>query len=71
MSDLQPRPGSRMSRSARERRAFQLVVAGGLLGTFGVVGLLLAVFTSFGAGLPLLSLVLAVVCVALFRRTVG
>lgn len=71
MADLQRRSGSRVSRSARERRAFQLVVAGGALGIFGAVGLLLAIFTSFGAGLPLLALVLAAVCAVLFSRTVG
>lgn len=71
MSDLQRRSGTGMSRSQRERRAYQLVVAGGALGAFGVVGLVVAMFTGFGAGLPLLALVLAAVCGVLFKRTVS
>ena len=70
MSDIQRRVGSRPSRKQREQRAFRLVVAGGVLGVAGVVGLLLAIFTSFGAGLPILALVLAAVCIWLLRRTV-
>jgi hypothetical protein len=37
----------------------------------GVVGLVLAIVTSFGAGLPILALVLAAVCFWLLRRTIS
>jgi len=71
MSDLSRRPGSRMSRSARERRAYQLVVMGGVAATLFVVTVVLAIFTSMSAGVPLIWLVVAIACGLLFRRTVG
>jgi zinc transporter ZupT len=70
MSDLERRSGSRPSRRARERRAYNLVVAGGLLGVVAVVGAILAILTSFGWTIPVLAAVLAVVCALLFRRAV-
>jgi zinc transporter ZupT len=70
MSDLERRSGSRPSRRARERRAYNLVVAGGLLGVVAVVGAILAILTSFGWTIPVLAAVLAVLCALLFRRTV-
>ena len=70
MSDIERRRGSRPSRKQREQRAYRLVVAGGVLGLAGAVGLVLAIPTSFGAGLPILALVLAAVCFWLLRRTV-
>jgi hypothetical protein len=71
MSDLERRSGSRPSRRQREQRAFNLVVAGGVLGLVAVVTGLLALFTSFGWGIPILAAVLAVLCIVLFRRTVS
>jgi hypothetical protein len=71
MSNIEPRRGSRLSRKQREQRAFRLVMAASVLGLLGTVGLVLAILTSFGAGLPILALVLAVICVVLLRRTVG
>ena len=71
MSDLERRSGSRPSRRKREQRAFNLVVAGGVFGLVAVVTGLLALFTSFGWGIPILAAVLAVLCVVLFRRTVS
>ena len=71
MSDLQRRSGSRPSRRQREQRAFTLVMAGGVLGLVAVVTGLLALFTSFGWGIPILAAVLAVLCIVLFRRTVS
>ncbi len=71
MSNLERRSGNRVSRKDRERRAYQLVVAGGTFGVVAAVGLVLAFVGIIGAGLPLLSAVLAVVCFVLFRRTVG
>jgi len=71
MSDLERRSGSRPSRRRREQRAFTLVVAGGVFGLVAVVTALLALFTSFGWGIPILAAVLAVLCIVLFRRTVS
>ena len=60
-----------MNRSQREKRAYQLVVAGGVSATVAVVGLVLAIFTSFGAGLPIIAAIVAAVCFVMFRRLVG
>lgn len=71
MSDLSRRPGSGLSRNARERRAFQLVVAGGLAGAVAVVTFILAVVGIGGFGVPVLAALIGVICVLLFRRTLG
>jgi hypothetical protein len=71
MSDLSRRPGSGVSRSARERRAFQLVVAGGVAGVVAVVTFILAIVGVGGFGIPVLAALVAALCVILFRRTVG
>ena len=71
MSDLSRRPGSGLSRSARERRAFQLVVAGGVAGLVAVVTFILAIAGIGGFGIPVLAALVAALCVILFRRTVG
>jgi hypothetical protein len=71
MSDIERRRGSRPSRKQREQRAFRLLVAGGTLGLAGTVGLVLAIFTSFGAGWPIIALILAAIFGWLFRRTVS
>jgi hypothetical protein len=70
MSELERR-GSRLPRRARERRAFQLVMVGGAAGLVAVVGLLLAILDVIGLGLPIVAAIVAVVCLVLFRRTVG
>jgi hypothetical protein len=70
MSDLERRSGSQMSRRRREQRAYNLVMAGGVFGVIFVVTGLLALFTSFGWGIPILAAILAVLCVVMFRRTV-
>jgi hypothetical protein len=70
MSDLERRSGSRPSRRRREQRAYTLVMAGGVFGLVAVVTGLLALFTSFGWGIPVLAAILAVVCILLFRRAV-
>ena len=69
MSDIERRGGSRLSRKQREQRAYRLVLATGAFGLIGVAGLLLAIFTSFGAGWPVLSLIVAAICFMLLRRT--
>jgi hypothetical protein len=63
--------GSYTPRRARERRAYQLVVVGGVAGVVGVVGLVLAAFSVVGAGWPIIALVVAAICAVLFRRQVG
>jgi hypothetical protein len=70
MSDLERRSGSRPSRQQREKRAYNLVVAGGVLGLVFVVGTLLAIFGVIGWSVPILAAILAVVCALLFRRAV-
>ncbi len=70
MSDLQKR-GSYTPRQVRERRAYRLAVGGGVAGVVGIVGLVLAVAGVIGATLPILVLLVAALCVFLFRRVVA
>jgi hypothetical protein len=67
---LSPR-GSHTPRRQREQRAYTLVLTGGIAGAVAVVGLVLALVGVIGLGLPLLAAIVAVVCLLLFRRTVG
>ena len=68
---LTPSSGGPPSRRGRERRAYQLVLAGSAAGTVAVVGFLLALFDVIGFGIPFIAAVIAVICLLLFRRTVG
>jgi hypothetical protein len=68
---LTPSSGGPPSRRGRERRAYQLVLAGSAAGTVAVVGFVLALFDVIGFGIPFIAAIVAVVCVLLFRRTVG
>ena len=68
---LSPSSGGPPSRRSRERRAYQLVLAGSAAGTIAVVGFVLALFDVIGFGIPFLALVVAVICIWLFRRTVN
>jgi hypothetical protein len=70
VSNLEKR-GSYTPRRAREQRAYRLVVAGGVAGAIGVVGLVLAAVGAVGAGVPVIALVVAVICIMLFRRMAG
>jgi hypothetical protein len=70
MADLQKR-GSYTPRRSRERRAYQLVVAGGVAGTVGVVGLVLAIAGVVGAGLPIIALIVAAICAWAFSRAIA
>ncbi len=70
MNGLQKR-GNYTPRRIRERRAYQLVIAGGVAAVVGVVGLGLAIVGAIGATLPILALVVAAICVFLFRRAVS
>ena len=58
-------------RRAREKRAYQLVVLGGVAGLVGVVGIVLAAIGTVGAGIPIVALIVAALCVVMFRRMVG
>ena len=71
MNDLTPSGGGRVSRSTRERRAYRLVLAGGTAGVVAVVSFVLAVAGVIGYGLFLISVIVAVVCGFLFRRSVS
>jgi ABC-type antimicrobial peptide transport system permease subunit len=71
MSDLTPRPRSGLSRNQRERRAYQLVVVGGVAGVIAVVTFVLALASVMSFGPFVLALIVAVLCAWLFRRTVS
>ncbi len=71
MANLERSRGTRMTRSQRERRAYQLTLASGALAVVAVVGLVLALVNVIGAGLPIVAAILAVVSFVLLRRTLG
>ena len=68
---LTPSSGGPPSRRSRERRAYQLAVAGGAAGLVAAVGFVLAIVDVMGFGIPFIAAIVAVVCLLLFRRTVG
>jgi hypothetical protein len=68
---LSPSSGGPPSRRGRERRAYQLVLAGSAAGTIAVVGFVLAIVGVMGFGIPFIAAIVALVCAVLFRRTVG
>jgi hypothetical protein len=68
---LSPSSGGPPSRRGRERRAYQLVLAGSAAGTIAVVGFVLALFDVIGFGIPFIAAVVALVCAVLFRRTIS
>jgi hypothetical protein len=68
---LSPSSGGPPSRRGRERRAYQLVLAGSAAGTIAVVGFVLALFDVIGFGTPFIAAVVALVCAVLFRRTIS
>ncbi len=70
MANLEKR-GGYTPRRVREQRAYRLLVAGGVAGTVGVVGLVLAVVGVIEATGPVVALILAAICAVLFRRNVG
>ena len=70
MADIQKR-GSYTPRRVRERRAYQLVMTGGVAGAVFVVSLVLSIAGVIGATLPVISLIVAIICLAMFRRTVS
>jgi uncharacterized membrane protein YgaE (UPF0421/DUF939 family) len=68
---LTPSSGGPPSRRGRERRAYQLVLAGSTAMTIAVVGFVLALFDVIGFGIPFIAAIVAVVCALIFRRTVS
>jgi hypothetical protein len=71
MGDLAPRSGGPPSRRSREQRAYRLAVTGGVAGLVAVVGVVLAAIDVIGWTLPVLAVVVAVICLFLFRRIVA
>ncbi len=71
MSDLTRRPGSGMSRGARERRAYQLVLVGGGASVVALVTFVLAIVGVMGFGIPVLALIVALLCLVMLRRMVA
>jgi hypothetical protein len=70
MSNLSRRGGSNVSRSSRERRAFQLVTIGGGAAVVAVIALVLSIAGVIGSGLFVIALIVAVVCGLMFRGMV-
>ncbi len=70
MSDIERRGGSRLTREQRVDRAYKLVLASGAFGLIGVAGIILSFVGIMGAGWPILSLIIAAICIMLLRRTV-
>ena len=70
MNELEKR-GSYTPRRVREKRAYQSLVAGGVAGGVGVVGIVLAITGVVGAGLPIIALIVAALCALNFMRIVG
>jgi hypothetical protein len=66
VADIQKR-GGYQPRRQREQRAYRLVVTGSVAGIVGVVGLVLAVVGAIGYGIPIIALIVAAICVAMFR----
>jgi hypothetical protein len=56
-----------MSRNARERRAYQLVMTAGVAGVVGAVTLVLAIAGVMGFGIPIIAIIVAAVCWTMFR----
>ncbi len=70
MADIEKR-GSYTPRRVREKRAYQLVVTGGVASAVFVVSLVLSIVGGLSGTIPVLALIVAVICFVLFRRTVG
>lgn len=67
MSDLE----SRTPRRVREQRAYRYGLAGAGFGAVAVITLVLAIVGIGSLGFPVLAAIVAVVCLLMFRRTVG
>jgi hypothetical protein len=71
MSNLARRPSSRLTRKQREQRAYALVMAGGAAGLLTVASVVTLVLGITSFGWTVLLAAITIVCVLLFRRTVG
>lgn len=69
MANIEKR-GGYTPRRVRERRAYQLVVTGGVAGAVFVVSLVLSIAGVIGGTLPVISLIVAVICIVLLRSMV-
>jgi hypothetical protein len=65
------RRGGYTPRRVRERRAYQFGVTAAVTGLAGIVGLVLAIAGVWGAGWPIILLIVAALCVLGFRRAVS
>jgi hypothetical protein len=70
MANLEKR-GSYTPRAVRERRAYRLVVTGGVAGLVGVAGVVLAVAGVITATVPVIAFIIVAICVFAFRATVS
>jgi hypothetical protein len=70
MANIEKR-GGYTPRRVRERRAYRLVVTGGVAGTVGVVTAVLAIAGVMSWGVPIIALIVAAISVAMFRAVVG
>jgi hypothetical protein len=70
VADLEKR-GSYTPRRVREKRAYQLVVTGSVAGGIFVVSLVMSIVGVIGATIPVISLIVAIICLVMFRRLVG
>jgi hypothetical protein len=68
VSNLEKR-GNYTPRRAREQRAYRLVVTGGVAATVGVVSAVLWLVGAIGGAITLISLIVVVICVVMFRST--
>jgi hypothetical protein len=71
VGDLLPGSGGPPSRRSREQRAYRLAVTGGVAGAVAVAGIVLAAVGVFGWAVPILAIIVAVICLVMFRRTVS
>jgi hypothetical protein len=70
VADIEKR-GSYTPRRVREQRAYRLAVTGGAASVVFVVSLVLSIAGVIGGTLPVISIIVAVICFVLFRRTVS
>jgi CHASE2 domain-containing sensor protein len=70
MADIEKR-GSYTPRRVREQRAYRLAVTGGVASAVFVVSLVLSIAGVIGGTLPVISIIVAAICLVLFRRTVS
>jgi fatty acid desaturase len=69
VADLQKRERY-APRRVREQRAYRLVVTGSVAGLVGAVGLVLALAGVIGSTLPIIALIVAAICLVMFRGMV-